>query len=90
MAILHGRVVDPNRRPVAEAAVYFISAPVAMPDIAQLTGFDGQFSLSVGAEGKYVVGASADEWGAGQTSFEVGGNEALAIEIQLKQPEGRM
>ena len=89
MAILHGKIVDPNGKPVAEATVYFISAPVAMPDVAQLTDTNGQITMSVGVAGKYVIGASADEWGSGQTSIEIGEDETLEISVRLNQPKER-
>ncbi len=55
-----GQVLDPDGRPAAQASVYFISGPVALPDIAMLTGADGSFSLTVPAEGAYQIGVNAE------------------------------
>src|SRR5690554_4595918 len=41
MTLIQGQVVDPQGSPLAQVAVYVISAPVRMPDIAQLTGEQG-------------------------------------------------
>jgi hypothetical protein len=46
MTIVHGQVLDPHGKPEREASVYIISAPVSMPDIAQLTDEQGRFTLS--------------------------------------------
>jgi hypothetical protein len=54
-ATIAGRVVDKNGQPVAGARVYLERAPVAVPDIAQLTGRDGRFSMTAPAPGLYRV-----------------------------------
>ena len=87
MAIVRGKVIDPKGGPVREASVYFVSSPVNMPDIAQLTDDQGQFTLSLTAQGLYVIGASSDEWGTAQSSIEIRGDAPVDVEIRL-QGEG--
>jgi uncharacterized GH25 family protein len=86
--IIRGHVVDPQGHPVAEAAVYVVSAPVSMPDIAQLTDEKGQFTMSVPKVGRYTLGFRSEAWGSTQTDIEVSSEEPVAIEVQFKQPAG--
>lgn len=88
MGIVHGKVIGPNGEPVREASIYFVSAPVNMPDIAQLTDDQGQFTLSLSAKGQYVLGVSSDEWETTQTPIEVHGDEPLDINIHMRVPAG--
>jgi protocatechuate 3,4-dioxygenase beta subunit len=83
MTIIRGHVVDPQGRPVAEAAVYIVSAPVSMPDIAQLTDDQGQFAMSAPVPGHYTVGVRSDDWGLTQTDVEVSGEEPVDIEVRF-------
>ena len=59
MFLIRGRTHDRDGRP-RSASVYIVTAPVAMPDIAQLTAEDGFFVLSLPAPGTYVIGARSD------------------------------
>ena len=88
MGIVHGKVIGPNGEPVREASIYFVSAPVNMPDIAQLTDDQGQFTLSLSAKGQYVLGVSSDEWETTQTPIEIHGDEPLDINIHMRVPAG--
>lgn len=83
MTIIRGRVVDPQGSPVAGAAVYIISAPASMPDIAQLTDEQGQFALSASVPGHYTVGVRSDTWGLVQTDVQVAGEDQIAVEVQF-------
>jgi hypothetical protein len=84
VAIVRGKVIDPNGGPVREASVYFVSSPVNMPDIAQLTDDQGQFTLSLSADGQYVIGVSSDEWGTAQSPVEIRGDAPVDVEIRLQ------
>jgi hypothetical protein len=86
VAIIRGQVFDPEGRPLAEAAVYVVSAPAAMPDIAQLTDGEGRFSLNAPAPGTYTFGARSDAFGQAQNVVEVGGEEPAAVEIRFARP----
>jgi Carboxypeptidase regulatory-like domain len=79
-----GRITDTQGRPVAGARVYFVEAPVATPDIAQVTDADGRFSLVAPAAGHYRVGVNAPGGGRHQQDVEVAGGSP-EIEIELKQ-----
>ena len=71
-----------------EASIYFVSAPVNMPDVAQLTDDEGQFTLSLSAKGQYVLGVSSDEWETTQTPIEIHGDEPLDVDIHMRVPVG--
>lgn len=85
MAVIRGHVIDPQGHPVAEAAVYVVSAPTNMPDIAQLTDDQGQFATAAPIPGRYTLGARSDEWGSAQAEVEVSGEDEVTIEIQFNQ-----
>ena len=78
-----GRVLDSHGRPVAAATVYFVSGPVALPDIAQLTGADGRFSLVAPAPGRYRIGVNAPGTAVQERDIEVASQGAVPIEVQL-------
>lgn len=88
MGIVRGKVIGPNGEPVREASIYFVSAPVNMPDVAQLTDDEGQFTLSLSAKGQYVLGVSSDEWETTQTPIEIHGDEPLDVDIHMRVPVG--
>lgn len=86
--IIRGKVLDPRGDPVAGAAVYVISAPVGLPDIAMLTDERGEFDLAFPAPGLYTIGARSDEWGTAQAQVAVAGEEMVNVEVRLKSTEG--
>ena len=88
MPIIQGQVVDPEGHPLAEAAVYFVAAPVTMPDVAQLTNGDGKFSAYVGAPGHYTLGVRSDEWGEARKDVNVIGEDPVTIEVRFDKLEG--
>ena len=85
MTIIRGQVLDPEGRPLAEAAVYFVSAPAAMPDVAQLTDGDGRFTVAAPLPGRYTLGARSDAFGQTQADVDVGGGEPVAVELRFGQ-----
>lgn len=72
---------------MAEAAVYIVSAPASMPDIAQLTDDHGQFIISAPVLGRYTVGVRSDSWGLTKTDVEVNDKEPVTVEVQFTQPK---
>lgn len=88
MTLISGQVLDPHGQPAADASVYFISTPVAMPDIALLADDQGRFTLAAPAPGRYVLGVRSETWGAAQKGFEVTGEETLTIEVRIASTEG--
>lgn len=83
MAIIQGQVFDPQGSPLAEVAVYVISAPVQMPDIAQLTSAEGEFTLAAPVPGSYRIGARSDQWGATQAVVDVRGADPVMVTMQF-------
>jgi protocatechuate 3,4-dioxygenase beta subunit len=83
--IIQGQIVDPEGQPVAEAAVYFVSAPVNMPDIAQLTDSEGKFTVQVAQPGKYTLGVRSDNWGELQKDVEITDASPINIEVRFNK-----
>ena len=84
-AIVAGRVVDQDGRPIAGASVLFSASPVAVPDIAQLTGSDGGFAMAAPAAGRYRVSVHAAGHAAAQREVDVRAVESEALEIVLER-----
>ncbi len=87
MTIINGLVNDENGQPVAGASVYFVSAPVSMPDIAQLTDSKGIFRVSVPAKGRYVIGVKAADWGMKEVTLVVKDETNMHVHIQYTQKQ---
>lgn len=81
--ILAGQVVDAAGKAIALASIYFVSGPAALPDIAMLTGTDGKFTLAVPAEGRYEIGARADNYQARTACVLVSGKRETTLRIVL-------
>jgi hypothetical protein len=60
VCLISGLVTDESNVPIAMARVFVTASPVALPDIAALTGEDGVFRFSVAAAGHYTIGCAAD------------------------------
>ena len=83
MAALTGRILDSAGRPVAGASIFLVAAPVAMPDIAQLSSADGGFDLEAPSPGRYTIGAMAPGRGQGRITIDVGEGDAAPVEIRI-------
>jgi hypothetical protein len=88
-SIISGLVQDPSGRPVALARVYVVSAPVALPDLAMLTGADGTFRLAAPAEGRYQIGVSADGCAPASATAVVKGGQEVKLRLQLSPAASR-
>ena len=83
MTTIHGQVVDPQGQPVADASVYIASAPVNMPDVAQLTDDQGRFVIAAPVPGSYVVGVRSDLWGLTQVDVDVSEKGPVTVEVRF-------
>ena len=83
MAALTGRVVGPDGKALAGAAVAIASAPVPVPDLAQLTGADGGFDFKAPVPGTYAIEVSAPGGLTGEARVEVGVEDAAPVEIRV-------
>jgi hypothetical protein len=72
-----GTVLDAAGQPVAQARVYFASAPGPVPDVAALTGADGRFELAARGRGVYEVACSTDTQGSAQVRVELGAGRGV-------------
>lgn len=82
--LITGRARRADGSPVSEARVFFVTAPVPLPDIATLTDDDGQFSLYAPAPGRYELVCQADDFDAATFGIEVlehSGSVELDIEL---------
>ncbi len=85
--MINGRVTDGAGRPVAEAAVSIVAAPVPVPDIAAVTGADGRFALPAPMPGEYVVAATGPGELRGRVSVVVGAEGLDApseVEVEIR------
>lgn len=83
--IVAGRVVDQDGQPIAGASVLFTASPVAVPDIAQLTGSDGGFAMAAPAVGRYRVSVYAAGHAAAEYEVEVRTVALATLEIVLER-----
>jgi hypothetical protein len=81
--LIEGRVVDAAGAPVPMARVFFVEGPVALPDVAALTGPDGAFRLSVPGAGSYTLGVRGDGRRPATATVEVGGARLAPLDIVL-------
>lgn len=71
-----GRVVDADGVPVARARVTIVAASVPMPEIALLTGSNGDFELAL-PEGRFRLRAHGPRGEIGEAEVGVEGGAAL-------------
>jgi hypothetical protein len=84
MSVVRGRVVGPDRQPVAGASIMFLQGPVALPDIAQLTDAEGTFALAAPVAGTYRLLVNAPGHPPIERRVEVSASAPAAIEIILE------
>lgn len=70
--VIAGTVLSAAGQPVAQARVFVLAAPGALPDMALLTDADGRFQLSAPRPGTYEIGAATDGLGSGRAVVVVG------------------
>jgi len=80
---IFGTVTDANGEKVAEASVYFIEGPVALPDIAQLTNDEGEFRLTAPAPGTYRIGVRAGGAEPVEATVEVHEEAEVTVAVNL-------
>ncbi len=68
--LITGHVLDARGRPVAGARLDWVQAPVALPDVALLSGPDGGFTLAVPAAGRYRLRVSSDAHGQAEADLD--------------------
>jgi len=81
--VLSGVVIDRTGRPVAGVRVALAAAPIDMPDIAALTGADGQFSFGVPIAGRYQVQAFGDD-GSGTATIDVAADRSQPVRVVIR------
>ncbi len=81
--LIHVTVLDALGRPVHEARVGVVKAPVALPDVAALSDPAGRVTLSVPAPGAYDISASADGHGSAGASVVV---DDRAVQLTIRLP----
>ena len=74
----------PRGHPLADAAVAIAAAPVAVPDIAALTGPDGRFAIAAPAPGDYTVVATAPGTGTGSVTVHVDTADASETDVEVR------
>lgn len=84
-SVITGTVRTDAGQAIEGARIYFISGPVALPDIAILTDGQGRFSLAAPTAGKYELGCTADGFAEARVTVTVVQGQAAKVEIQLKK-----
>jgi hypothetical protein len=80
--LIAGTVVDKRGAPVSAAAIFFAEGPVAVPDIAMLTGADGFFAINAPVPGTYCLGVrSGDE--VTEVEIEVAAAGVADVRVQV-------
>jgi hypothetical protein len=82
--IIAGTVLDATGKPVAQARVFFTSAPGPVPDIAAITGADGSFRLSAPRPGSYRIAAHSETSGSGDSNVVVADKD-VSVEIRVSR-----
>lgn len=83
-SVITGKVRTADGQPVAMARLYWLSGPVALPDITMLTDATGNFSLSAPVAGTYQVGCIADGFAPVTATVDVKGGQKAQVELVLK------
>jgi hypothetical protein len=81
--LISGAIFDEKERPIPQARVYFTNSPVALPDIAALTGSDGAFRLSVPATGLYTIACAAEDYWPAAATVQVTGEQEVQVRLRL-------
>ena len=85
--MIAGIVRDDTGAPVERVRVYFTHAPVAVPDVAAVTGADGRFALAAPAPGRYSLECSAEGYATvGRTVLVTGADEEVDIILGRPSP----
>ena len=83
-AVIDGVVSDEEGRALADVTVAFLSAPVAVPDIAALTGPDGRFAVTAPVSGAYTLIASADGYATQHVTVQVELERSTETQIDVR------
>jgi Carboxypeptidase regulatory-like domain len=81
--VISGVVRALDGSPIAQARVYYSSAPTTTPDIAALTNDHGEFALSAPAPGEYVIEVAAEGFSPGGIVVDVTERADVEAEIRL-------
>lgn len=81
--VINGLVRDRSGAPLAEASIGFASAPVALPDVAALTGTDGRFRLSVPTPGSYSLVCTLPDGTNETRTIEITANADAAVTFDI-------
>jgi hypothetical protein len=79
--LVAGRVIARDGNPVSGAVVMFSASPVPVPDVAQVTGPDGRFTLAAPEPGRYVVAVRAGADPPVELAVDVGAVPPPDLEI---------
>ncbi|MGO7301413.1 carboxypeptidase regulatory-like domain-containing protein [Rhizobium ruizarguesonis] len=81
MSVVFGCVIGADRKPIKGASVMFTQAPVALPDIAQITDAAGAFALAAPVHGIYRLLVNAPGFPSAERQVKVSGKASSSIEI---------
>lgn len=87
MPLVAGRLLAGDGTPASGVQVGFVAAPVAVPDIAALTGADGAFSLTAPAAGAYRLFAHGQS-GSAELAVMVEAQDVIGLELRIRPEAG--
>lgn len=80
---IRGVVLSENGQPAADVVVGLASGPVPLPDIAAVTGEQGDFILAAPAVGQYVVTVSYPDGRQESRTLDVAAEDTeVALEVR--------
>lgn len=82
-SLISGLVRDRHGKPVPNARVSFVEAPVPLPDIAALVDANGAFTISAPLPGEYAIEVVADGFVKKKMKISVLDNTEKHVEINL-------
>jgi hypothetical protein len=85
--LLRLTALDEAGRPLPWVRVYFVEAPVPVPEIAALTDAGGTVTLEAPAPGLYRVGLAAEGYEAETVAVVIGEAGTHASTVVLKSQE---
>jgi Carboxypeptidase regulatory-like domain len=85
--VIHGAVVDEQGRAVEGARVAIVDAPAPSPDVALLTGPDGEFVLGAQRQGRYRIAVHADGYESAEATVDVVADQPATVRLELSPVE---
>ena len=81
---IHGFVHDHEGKPIADARVAVLEAPMPIPDVALIADVNGSFVIGTTQPGRYRISVHADGYQGAEAVVVVRGDSSPLVRIQLE------